>query len=127
MKPLLSQLRRQPSLAEVGLILVLMLLLWEPCKLAVVICSVVAAAVALSAAFAGRRWLNLAYHWMLLVWLMSVALPFDLHVARGDQVSVRILRVIVTHGKASQVRDDAMRRGVIENRDYVIYNCEPWP
>jgi hypothetical protein len=118
-----EMLARRPRLVELAIIVAIILLLWDPCKIIASIFAGLFFIIGLFAtAFASNR-LNRIFWVAGFFWVAAVLLPVDVAFARGDSNSVRFVRIYTEHGVRHRIVEAATAQGLVENRDYVVRPC----
>ncbi len=67
------------------------------------------------------------YSAALALWFLAIFVPFDICFRSGPNFMVRVPKVIMTHRLGERASAAAAARGLVENQDFVVVDCDPWP
>lgn len=124
MTPTFSSLvRRPPNLLELALVMVTAFLFVGDCKYIVFATAILLVVVTLLGVILGRAWLGICYVASGCLFIASLLSPIDIALRHGPNWGLRFVPLVITHDLAHTSRERATMQSLIENRDYIIYEC----
>src|SRR5438874_565380 len=117
MKTLSCFLERRPTIWEMPILSLGVVLLWQPRKLLVCLAAVFAIGLLFTAYFRRAPRISRLYSAACAFWVFTLFLPFDICFRSGPKFMIRIPKVVMTHRFSDRVLATAAAEGLVENRD----------